>query len=43
MDHHCEWVGNCIGQHNTKIYVQLLVHLMVHSILEVGIMAWRYD
>eukprot|EP00826_Nyctotherus_ovalis_P057313 TRINITY_DN7830_c0_g1_i2.p4 TRINITY_DN7830_c0_g1~~TRINITY_DN7830_c0_g1_i2.p4 ORF type:complete len:103 (-),score=23.01 TRINITY_DN7830_c0_g1_i2:255-563(-) len=28
-DHHCMWVGNCIGFHNEKYYVLLLLYTSV--------------
>lgn len=31
MDHHCTWLGNCIGHFNAKIYIHLLVHLFINS------------
>lgn len=30
MDHHCTWVGNCIGQYNAKVYLHLLIHVFIH-------------
>jgi hypothetical protein len=31
MDHHCSWVGNCIGQYNSKVYLHLVVNIFFHS------------
>jgi hypothetical protein len=43
MDHHCEWVGNCIGQYNSKIYFHLLVNVFVHSLMGTFVIIYNYD
>jgi palmitoyltransferase len=29
MDHHCPFVGNCVGQHNHKYFIQFLFYATV--------------
>lgn len=43
MDHHCDWVDNCIGQFNTKIYIHLLVNVFLHSVFELIVIAFNFD
>jgi hypothetical protein len=31
LDHHCGFVGNCVGQYNFKVYVHLLINGFFHA------------
>ncbi len=41
LDHHCNFVDNCIGQHNFKVYVHFLVNAFLHSLAVTAIIAWN--
>lgn len=29
MDHHCDWLGCCVGQFNYKLYIHILANLLL--------------
>jgi palmitoyltransferase len=29
MDHHCPWVGNCVGKYNHKFFILFLLYATV--------------
>lgn len=43
MDHHCEWVGNCIGRYNNKLYLHLLINVFVHCLIIACLILYNYD
>jgi palmitoyltransferase len=42
MDHHCPWLGNCVGDHNYKFFILMLGYTFALS-LYVGITMMIYN
>jgi palmitoyltransferase len=43
LDHHCNFVDNCIGQYNSKVYVHFLANALLHSLAVITVTAINYN
>lgn len=42
MDHHCPWVGNCVGHKNHKFFLLFLIWSTVGLSYELLMFVWRF-
>jgi len=37
FDHHCFWVGNCIGKNNYKLFFIFLIYILLNTLYNIGV------
>ncbi len=41
MDHHCPWVGNCVGQNNIKFFLQFVLYVLVGGVYSFSLFVYK--
>ena len=41
MDHHCPWIGSCVGIGNLKAFLLFLVYVLLLSLLHIASFLWN--
>lgn len=41
MDHHCPWIGNCVGYNNQKAFLLFLLYVLALSLMHLSSFIWN--